>query len=56
MRIVPSPQDRVELTGGNLFVRGVDPTPIRNVTLAGVNIPIRIGTATSSGSPGAGAR
>jgi 4-hydroxy-4-methyl-2-oxoglutarate aldolase len=30
----------------NIFHRGVDPTPIRGVTLAGINIPIRIGGAT----------
>lgn len=35
-----------ELQGVNFFVRGVDPTPIRHVTLAGINIPIRIGSAT----------
>ena len=34
------------LDGVNVFMRGVDPTPIRNVTLAGINIPIRIGYAT----------
>lgn len=35
-----------ELTDFNVFTRGVDPTPIGNVTLVGVNIPIRIGNAT----------
>ncbi|WP_219418464.1 RraA family protein [Pseudonocardia nigra] len=30
----------------NIFHRGVDPTPIRGVTLAGINIPIRIGGVT----------
>jgi regulator of RNase E activity RraA len=30
----------------NIFFRDVDPTPIRDVTLAGVNLPIRIGRAT----------
>jgi 4-hydroxy-4-methyl-2-oxoglutarate aldolase len=30
----------------NIFHRDVDPTPIRGVTLAGINIPIRIGGAT----------
>lgn len=35
-----------ELSGVNIFMRGVDPTPIRNVTLAGINIPVRIGRAT----------
>jgi regulator of RNase E activity RraA len=40
-------QGLAELTGDvNLFFRDVDPTPIRNVTLAGINIPIRIGEAT----------
>ncbi|REF34845.1 RraA family protein [Thermasporomyces composti] len=40
-------QGIVELGGGvNFFFRDVDPTPIRNVTLAGINIPIRIGEAT----------
>ena len=28
------------------FCRGVDPTPIRNVTLVGMNVPCRIGGAT----------
>jgi 4-hydroxy-4-methyl-2-oxoglutarate aldolase len=35
-----------ELTDVAFFCRGVDPTPIRNMTLVGVNIPIRIGNAT----------
>ncbi len=35
-----------ELDDFNAFVRGVDPTPIGDVTLVGVNIPIRIGGAT----------
>lgn len=39
-------QGLVELEGVNFFIRGVDPTPIRNVTLVGVNIPVRIGLAT----------
>lgn len=39
-------QGLVELNDVAFFTRGVDPTPIRNVTLAGVNIPIRIGEAT----------
>jgi regulator of RNase E activity RraA len=35
------------LPGGvNIFHRDVDPTPIRGVILAGINIPIRIGGAT----------
>lgn len=28
------------------FCRGYDPTPIRNVTLTGLNVPVRIGEAT----------
>jgi regulator of RNase E activity RraA len=28
------------------FCRGIDPTPIRNVTLVGMNVPCRIGEAT----------
>lgn len=39
-------QGIVELEGVNFFFRDVDPTPIRNVTLAGINIPVRIGEAT----------
>ncbi len=35
-----------ELDNFNAFVRGVDPTPIGDVTLVGVNIPVRIGGAT----------
>ncbi len=35
-----------ELTDVAFFCRGMDPTPIRNTTLAGINIPIRIGHAT----------
>ncbi|MBX0331382.1 hypothetical protein K2Z83_27400 [Oscillochloris sp. ZM17-4] len=35
-----------ELTEVNFFVRGVDPTAIADVTLAGINIPIRIGGVT----------
>lgn len=31
----------------NVYYRGTDPTPIRNVTLAGLNIPVRIGNATA---------
>lgn len=38
-------QGVVELDA-NFFFRDVDPTPIRHVTLAGINIPIRIGEAT----------
>jgi regulator of RNase E activity RraA len=36
-----------QLEGGvNIFHRGVDPTPIRDVTLAGINLPVRIGGVT----------
>ena len=35
-----------ELEDFNIFTRGTDPTPIMNVTLVGVNIPIRIGNTT----------
>jgi regulator of RNase E activity RraA len=35
-----------ELTDVAFFCRGVDPTPIRNTTLGGINIPIRIGHTT----------
>lgn len=30
----------------SVYVRGVHPTPLRNIVLAGYNIPIRIGSAT----------
>jgi regulator of RNase E activity RraA len=30
----------------NVFCRGLDPTPRREITLTGINIPIRIGQAT----------
>ncbi len=39
-------QGLAQLEGVNVFMRGVDPTPIRHVTLAGVNVPVRIGVAT----------
>ena len=39
-------QGLVQLTDVNFYVRGVDPTAIADVTLAGLNIPIRIGGAT----------
>ena len=39
-------QGLVQLTDVNFYVRGVDPTAIADVTLAGINIPIRIGGAT----------
>jgi 4-hydroxy-4-methyl-2-oxoglutarate aldolase len=35
-----------QLEDFNIFMRGMDPTPIENVTLVGVNIPIRIGNTT----------
>lgn len=39
-------QGLVQLNDVNFYVRGVDPTAIADVTLAGINIPIRIGGAT----------
>jgi regulator of RNase E activity RraA len=39
-------QGLVELEDVAFFMKGVDPTPIRNTTLGGVNIPIRVGEAT----------
>lgn len=39
-------QGLVQLDEVNFFVRGMDPTAIADVTLAGLNIPIRIGEAT----------
>ncbi len=40
-------QGLMELEAGvNIFFRDVDPTPIRDVTLDGINVPIRIGPAT----------
>jgi regulator of RNase E activity RraA len=39
-------QGLVELEGVNFFVRGYDPTAIAEVTLAGLNRPVRIGAAT----------
>jgi 4-hydroxy-4-methyl-2-oxoglutarate aldolase len=35
-----------QLDGINFFCRGADPTAIQDVTLAGINVPIRIGAAT----------
>jgi 4-hydroxy-4-methyl-2-oxoglutarate aldolase len=35
-----------ELDGSAFFCRGVDPTAIADVTLAGINLPIRIGEVT----------
>lgn len=39
-------QGLMTLRDVNFFVRGVDPTAIADVTLAGINIPIRIGGIT----------
>ncbi len=40
-------QGLVELEGGvNIFFRDMDPTPILDVTLAGINLPVRIGEVT----------
>jgi len=39
-------QGIVELTESTFFHRGADPSAIANVTLAGINMPIRIGQAT----------
>lgn len=39
-------QGLVQLKQVNFFMRGVDPTAIADVTLAGLNIPIRIGHVT----------
>jgi regulator of RNase E activity RraA len=39
-------QGLVQLTDVNIYMRGMDPTGIADVTLAGLNIPIRIGTTT----------
>jgi 4-hydroxy-4-methyl-2-oxoglutarate aldolase len=39
-------QGLVQLEGVNFYVRGYDPTAIADVTLAGINIPIRIGEVT----------
>jgi len=39
-------QGIVQLTESAFFCRGVDPTAIADVTLAGINMPIRIGEAT----------
>lgn len=39
-------QGLVQLNDVNFYMRGVDPTAIADVTLAGINIPIRIGGAT----------
>ncbi len=39
-------QGLVQLEDVNFYIRGVDPTAIADVTLAGLNIPIRIGGVT----------
>lgn len=39
-------QGLIQLDNVNFYIRGVDPTAIADVTLAGINIPIRIGGAT----------
>jgi regulator of RNase E activity RraA len=39
-------QGLVQLTDVNFYIRGVDPTALSDVTLAGINIPIRIGGTT----------
>jgi regulator of RNase E activity RraA len=39
-------QGLVQLSDVNIYMRGVDPSGIADVTLAGLNIPIRIGGAT----------
>lgn len=39
-------QGLVTLSDVNFYIRGVDPTAIADVTLAGLNIPIRIGEVT----------
>jgi 4-hydroxy-4-methyl-2-oxoglutarate aldolase len=39
-------QGLIQLTDVNFFVRGVDPTAIADVTLAGINIAVRIGGIT----------
>jgi 4-hydroxy-4-methyl-2-oxoglutarate aldolase len=36
----------VELDNFNGFLKGLDPTPIRDVTLVEINVPVRIGSAT----------
>jgi 4-hydroxy-4-methyl-2-oxoglutarate aldolase len=35
-----------EIKGMHVFVRGVDPSALRDVTLMGINVPIRIGEVT----------
>ena len=38
-------QQVVNIDGINVFHRGIDPTPIRQVTMTGMNVPCRIGQA-----------
>jgi regulator of RNase E activity RraA len=38
-------QQVMDITNINTFYRGNDPTPIRDVTLTGINVPCRIGNA-----------
>jgi len=39
-------QGLIQLTDVNFYIRGMDPTGIGDVTLAGLNVPIRIGPTT----------
>jgi regulator of RNase E activity RraA len=39
-------QGLIGLDGVNFYFRGMDPTAIAEVTLAGINIPVRIGQMT----------
>jgi regulator of RNase E activity RraA len=39
-------QGLVELDAVNFYFRGMDPTAIAEVTLAGINVPVRIGEIT----------
>ena len=39
-------QQILEIDGFCTFCKGIDPTPIRDVTLVGLNVPCRIGEAT----------
>ncbi|HOU11650.1 MAG TPA: RraA family protein [Anaerolineae bacterium] len=39
-------QQIVEIPNFATFCKGFDPTPIRNVTLTGINVPCRVGAAT----------
>jgi regulator of RNase E activity RraA len=42
---IRDPQQILEIPNFCTFVKGMDPTPIRNVTLVGINVPCRIGAA-----------